>query len=388
MSETPDGRDWRLLTLATLLFGYGFGIQLGAGPSFAAGYLHLPREGLGLLESCREIPGLVMAGTLGLVASFALPRLAGVSLLVLGLGIGLTPLATDLAGLIVVNVVWSVGLHLWLTVQPNLTMLLAPEGRHGYSLGLMNRNSALAMMTGLLSVRLLGGWIGFTGIFTLGGAAAALGCAFALPISRKETPGASGRIVLRLAYWRYYALMLLDGGRRQLVQTFALLILVREFSQSAATVATLLLVSSGLTLAASATVGRWTDRFGERRVLSTYYALVALVFFGYTQISAVSRGWHLPAVGLFAGLFLVDNLLFTASVGIQTYIRHAAPPEELSASLAMGLTWNHIAAVTVPLLASYLWARYGYERIFLWGIVLAAASWVTCFTLPRRPATA
>ncbi|MCC2671993.1 MAG: major facilitator superfamily protein, partial [Armatimonadetes bacterium] len=163
---------------------------------------------------------------------------------------------------------------------------------------------------------------------------------------------------------------------------------VKEFRVPIETVALLLLVNSGLTMAAAPIVGRWTDRYGERRVLSIYYLLVAGVFFLYTRITEASSILGMRPEWLFYGIFAVDNLLFTASVGIQTYIRHTAPREDLSASLAMGLTWNHIAAVSVPLVAGLIWAAYGYERIFLCGIGLAVASFAMCLTLPVRQAAA
>jgi MFS family permease len=150
-------------------------------------------------------------------------------------------------------------------------------------------------------------------------------------------------------------------------------------------VAVLLLVNNALTMLAAPVVGRWTDRLGERKVLTTYYALVAVIFFGYTRITHVAAASGISPEWLFYGLFAVDNLLFTASVGIQTYIRHTATPEDLSPSLAMGLTWNHVAAVSVPLVAGFIWERFGYQQIFLWGIGLAVLSSAMCLTLP--PAT-
>lgn len=108
-----------------------------------------------------------------------------------------------------------------------------------------------------------------------------------------------------------------------------------------------------------------------------------MVFFAYTRIGHVAAATGAPAALLFAGVFTLDNLLFTGSVGIQTYIRHTAPRDELSPSLAMGLTWNHVAAVTAPLAAGWIWKHFGYERIFLYGIGLALASLAMCLTLPK-----
>src|SRR5207249_4656291 len=118
-------------------------------------------------------------------------------------------------------------------------------------------------------------------------------------------------------------------------------ILVKEFNVDFRAVAVLLLVNNTVTMAASPVVGRWTDRYGERRVLTIYYGLVAAIFYTYTRIHTLAGLTGLPALWLFYGIFAVDNLLFTGSVGIQTYIRHTAPREDLSPSLAMGITWNH-----------------------------------------------
>jgi predicted MFS family arabinose efflux permease len=377
--------DWNLLAAATIAFGLGFGINLGSFPNFAAQHLGVSREALGLLESLREVPGLLTAGIIGLLAGFAEPRLAAVALGVLGLGVGLTGQVDSYWPLVACNVLWSVGLHTWMTVQPSLALTLSREGHHGHGLGLMNRYSAFAMMGGLLTVLLLARPLGYGLTFALGGLAIAAGAFFVRRIRPDRGGGLHLRLVFRRAYWRYYLLMLLDGGRRQVVDTFAILILVREFGAGIQAVAALLIAGNALTMLVAPTVGRWTDRYGERRVLTAYYALVAGLFFAYTRIPESAAALGLAPAVVFYAVYSLDKLLFTASVGIQTYIRHTAPREDLSPSLAMGITWNHIAAVSVPLAAGVIWEQYGYERIFLCGIGLALTSLAMCFTLPRHP---
>lgn len=383
-SDAATRRDWLLLAAATVAFGLGFGITFATIPNFSAQHLGIPPQQLGWLESFREVPGLLTAGIIGLLASFAEPRLAALALGLMALGFGATGFAGSFWPLVACNVIGSIGLHTWLTVQPSLTLTLSRAGHHGHGLGMMSRYQALAVMAGLLFVRFVAQPIGYPATFAFAGLCAAAGIFFVSRIPVERGGGLQERLVFRPAYWRYYALMLLDGGRRQVVQIFAVLILVREFSVPIQTVALLLLLNNGLTMAAAPVVGRWTDQCGERRILTVYYALVAVVFFGYTRITAASTAWDVRPEWLFAGLFAVDNLLFTASVGIQTYIRHTAPREELSPSIAMGLTWNHVAAVSVPLVAGWIWARFGYERIFLCGIGLALTSMLMCLTLPHR----
>lgn len=382
--EAADRRDWLLLAAATVAFGLGFGINSGTSPSFAVEFLGLERSRLGLLEALREVPGLLTAGIIGVLCFMAEPRLGVLALGLLGLGIAATGQVRSYWPLVACNVLWSTGLHVWLTVQPAMTLSLSRAGRHGYGLGLMSRYQALAIMAGLLAVRFLARPLGYGALFALGGAAVVVGCLFLWRIPNHRGGGLGLRLVLRPAYWRYYGLMLLDGGRRQVVLTFAVLILLKEFSVGIEVVAVLLLVNSGITMIAAPAVGRWTDIFGERRVLSAYYALVMAVFFAYTRITDVAALTGIAPAALFCVVFALDNLLFTASVGIQTYIRHTASREDLSPSLAMGLTWNHVAAVTVPLAAGVIWERYGYQRIFLCGMGLALGSLVMCQALPHR----
>lgn len=376
--------DWRMLTAATVAFGLGFGITIGTAPGFAVEFLKIEPQRLGLLESLREVPGLLTAATIGILAFLPEARLLLLALVLMAAGFALTGQVRDYWPLVACNILWSLGLHVWLTVQPALTLSLSRAGHAGYGLSLMNRTMAVSTMAGLLFVRLFAGALGFGLTFLCSGLAVAAGCLYAARIPLDRGGGLGLRLVFRPRYWRYYLLMLLDGGRRQLVQTFAILILLREFGVGFQTAAGLQILNYSLTMLAAPMVGRWTDRHGERRVLVIYYALVAVVFLCYTQIAGVSRATAISGAWLFAFIFAFDNLLFTASVGIQTYIRHTATPEDLSPSLAMGVTWNHIAAVTVPLGAGWIWATYGYERIFLCGIGLAGLSLLTCLLLPRR----
>ena len=54
-----------------------------------------------------------------------------------------------------------------------------------------------------------------------------------------------------------------------------------------------------------------------------------------------------------------------------TYLNKIAPKSDLKATLAMGVTMNHIAAVGAPLVGGLIWMKLGYEIIFLSGGVIA-----------------
>jgi predicted MFS family arabinose efflux permease len=375
VKPTSSHRDWLLLAGTTLAFSFGFGIYSGLIPNFAAEHLRLRREDLGLLESLREVPGLLTAGIIGLLAGIREPRLATLAMAVLALGIGFTGQAHGFWPLVACSVFWSIGLHVWLTLQPSITLTLSPPERHGRSLGMIARYGSVAILAGLLFVAATGQRLSYPAAFGLAGGVITLGCLAAFLITPTRGGGLEQRLVFRPRYRLYYILMLCDGGRRVLIQTFVLLILVREFHLPRHDVAALMLGTNTLTMILSPVVGGWVDRFGERRVLSLYYLAVAGIFIAYTQAASAKT---------FAAIYLVDNALFTCSVGIPTYARRLCPPEELSPTLAMGLTMNHVAAVSVPVTAGYLWAALGYRTIFWGGFALALVSLTGCRWLPGK----
>ena len=57
-----------------------------------------------------------------------------------------------------------------------------------------------------------------------------------------------------------------------------------------------------------------------------------------------------------------------------TYLNKIAPPQDLKPTLAMGVTMNHVAAVSVPLIGGLAWASFGYQIIFIGGAVFTLIS--------------
>ena len=49
----------------------------------------------------------------------------------------------------------------------------------------------------------------------------------------------------------------------------------------------------------------------------------------------------------------------------------ADTPQELTSTLAMGVSVNHIASMTIPALAGAIWVAFGYQRVFLAAAAMA-----------------
>jgi MFS family permease len=106
---------------------------------------------------------------------------------------------------------------------------------------------------------------------------------------------------------------------------------------------------------------------GERRVLWTYYGVLLGVFVAYAFLDQV---WLLYAV------FVLDGVLGVATTAFTTYVNRIAPPPEHTGLLSMGVAFNHVAAVAMPLVGGILWNTVGYRWAFLIGIPAALASMV------------
>lgn len=336
--------------------------------------------GFGRVEAIRETPGILSAAMNGAVSHLPEPVVAALAIAVLGLGYAGYYWATGVGSLIGMSFLWSCGFHAWAPLSGALGVSLAPEDSRGELLGKIASAGAVGTVAGYLTIALaavalhtdthslhLYKWMYFAaGLVGLIGAAAVYRISHDVGCSLKP------RMIIRRRYGLYYILQALEGGRKQVFITFAAFVLVLRYHADPKTMAILLLINYVIAFAVAPTFGRWIDRIGERKVLSANYIALILVFIGYATISSI---W-----GLYA-LFCLDNVLFTFSIALTTYVGKIAPENELTPTLAMGTTSNHLIAVVVPLIGFALWTRYGYQVCFVGGaavvgLQLLAVQWL------------
>lgn len=369
-------RDWILLAGLTFCFSFGFAVYNGIFQNFIREVLHVSPSQLGVLESLRELPGLLTAPIAGTLVALAEPRLAGMALLVCALGIGAMGTAGNYWTLVGLNVFWSVGFHLWSSVSPAITLSLAGGREGGRHLGRMGAVGSLAVLVALGSARLLKQYLSYKALFLTAGTAIAIAALVAFLLSAHAASGARQPIILRREYSLYYVLTFLEGCRRQIFSTFASYVLILVYGTSVQTMLTLAFVNATLGVIAAPTVGRLIDRFGERRMLALYYVLIACVFAGYATFRDAR---------LLYALFVTDSLLFSFSMGITVFLNRIVHKGELTPSLAMGTTMNHIAAVIMPVLGGVLWKVLDDYRIPFWiGFGVVFLSLIAVQRIPHR----
>lgn len=371
-------RDWAVFTALNFFFAFGFALYSGVFQNFLRDVLHAHALQLGQLESLRELPGLLAAVLSGALVALAEARIAGLGLLIAGLGIGATGLTTRFAPLIVVTVFWSVGFHLWVTVAPAITLTLSRGQESGRHLGRVAAVQSAATL-GALSFawatahfHLVRGYSAYCGIAGASIVAASVLC---MLLSARHTTGVRRRrLIVRREYGLYYLLSFLEGCRRQIFSIFASFALILIYHTKIEAMLALQLVNAVLITYTAPAIGRLVDRRGERGPLTFYSVGLIAVFLGYATFQNV---------GALYALFLIDNVLFSFGVGFTTYLNRIVHPDELTPCLAMGVTMNHIAAVTVPAGGAWLWERLGnYQAPFWVGVVIAAISLLATQRLP------
>jgi len=292
-----------------------------------------------------------------------------------GLGLGSYIFVPDYKWLVVASLVWSQGLHVWMPLPQSMTLALAEPGRAGYRLGQVRAAGAAGAGVGLVAALAMS-YLGVTirPLFVMAGVAAILGAVACLGIPRQiKTPGP--RYVHRREYRLYYVLSFLEGWRKQIFVAFAGYLLVKEYGVE---LTTMLMLAIGFQVVGwfgSPLVGRLIDRVGERPVLVFYFACLTVFFIGYAFIRDRT---------ILCALYVIDSAFFVFAMALTTYVNKIAPPSERTATLSMGVAYNHVAAVAMPLLGAMIWQSWGYQWVFMAGAAAAAVSIGPALCLPKH----
>lgn len=373
-------RNTLLIAFGILTLNFALGIHMCTWMNFLKEDIHLPVAMVGVVESLRETPGVVSVFLVALLSVMAHRTAAGVCLIVFAVGMAGYFWVTDVLSLVWVSVVWSLGFHVWSPFSGSMVLDTAPPGRVGAHVGRMQSVGFAATFAGLALIFGLGKLWQMQVInvpiyrlaYLFGGAIALAGAAASFAIDKGIGKPPTRRLLWKRKYWLYYLLTLLEGCRKQIFLTLAVLVLVKIHNTPVHHIAAMMILYNFANWFGSPVVGRAIDRFGQRPIMTINYAGVTLVFIGYSLF----RQW--PVLYL---LYCLDNLFNVFNIALTTYLKRIAPPEDIAPSLGMGMTANHVASVIVPLVACYIWERVDYRIPFIFGSLVAltsliAAQWV------------
>jgi predicted MFS family arabinose efflux permease len=369
--------DFYYFFAAVFIYGFSFAIVNSILNNFLNDSFALSGFRRGMLELPRELPGFLVIFFSALFGFLCSRRLAALSHILAAIGIFLIGhFSTGYGIMLMWLFIGSLGQHVFIPLTSAIGMEFAGEGNFGKKLGQLNSAGNIATIIGSFLVFIGFRFLNFNFSFSFTIAAAGLLISAVLLYAMKpdKIHPEHSKFTLRKEYGLYYWLCILFGTRKQIFLTFAPWVLVTVFKQSTAMVATLMTIGGVIGIFFNPLLGRVIDRFGERRVLMIEAFLLVFVCIGY----GFSR-WFLPeklAFLLAAACFIIDQLLMFTGIARATYLKKiAVKPEDVSQTLSMGVSIDHIFSITLALLSGFIWKAFGYQYVFLLGSFIAVVNY-------------
>lgn len=381
-------RELKLFAFASLAMGMAYSIFDSTFNNFLNERYALSGFQRSIIELPRELPGFLVVFVSALLWFLCSRRLGAWSLLFSFLGVLLIGFfAPTYVIMVFFLFIYSLGQHLFMPVASSIGMELAEPGRTGKRLGQLNAIRNLATIAGSFLVFLGFKYLGFTFQHSFVMVAIGLGIAAVLMFAMKPEENLRPRLFLKLhrEYRLFYLLNVLSGSRKQIFITFAPWVIVTVFNQPTQTLATLLTIGGVIGIIFQPFLGRMIDQLGERFVMACEAVLLVVVCLGYGFSKFV-----LPAGPAFIAVcvfYLLDQMLFSVSMARAMYIKKIAlQPDDVQPALAAGVTIDHIFSILIALLGGTIWNAFGFQYVFLLGVVIAIISFFVVLQvhIPQR----
>jgi len=367
LTDAERKATFRSVLNATMGLEFGLGLQRGIFNNFVVETLNIQPDQLGLVQSIREIPGLLTAPLAVVQGFFRENVYAGLCLLITAAGLFLHTTVFNFPMLVVATLVLSTGFHLFYPAQSSIVMKTALPEERATRMGQMNSGANAASLISFLVVMVVSKAKGtnYSLMHLLAAVFAVIG---GLMVLTRPMPGVGSggrKMNYDPRFMSYYILTFLGGSRRQITTTFAGYLLVESFGTPVGVMVLLSAISSVVAILTRPLIGKVVDSWGEQNSLIVNYALVIGLFVGYAMVGS--------AIPLYI-IYVLDHGLIGFDVAITTHLGKIAPKEVLSSAYAMGQTVNHITGVSVPALGGFLWKAMGGQAVFLSGALIALVS--------------
>jgi predicted MFS family arabinose efflux permease len=355
----PQRQDVSLLTIALNTFAlfFGFTVWRVMFNNFAKEVLDVTPTQIGMIQSVREIPGL-LGFTVGALALYmAEVRIATLSIVLTGAGLILVGHSDSVFMLGVGTLVMSVGFHGFASSNQALLLHFIKTKESGRAQGKIASVESMAGVVATLAVLLTTLFVGYRQTLTAFGIIVILvGVYFTFVLKSNRAKEEERRVTLKRKYSLYYVLSFLRGCRRHIFTTFAIFLLVANHRISISAAALLFLVSNLVNIYIYRRIGVLVEKWGERTVLAGSSFFLIFIFSGYA---------YLPWLPLLAVFYVLDNVLYGSSIALHSYIRKISDRADLTSCISFSVTVNHISAVILPILGGVMWQLLGYKATFL-----------------------
>jgi predicted MFS family arabinose efflux permease len=359
-----------LFIAAGALIGMSQSIDTSIANNFFNDVFHITVTQRTILEIPREFPGLMVVFVSGALMFLGDIRIAFAATLLAALGmICLGTLSSSFGVMMIWLVMYSMGQHLFMPLSNSIAMSLADKKSIGKVLGTMNGlNTAVFLATSLVTALVFRYVeVNYAVTYTVGalgylGAAILIFRMKPLKIGMKRS-----KIFLKKEFSLFYVLSIVNGARKQIFLTFGPWVLIKVFGQSVSTFAAIGFATAAIGIFFKPLVGRLIDRRGEKFVLGAEALLLFLVCAGYAAAEKTS-----VALGLIIACYVADQLLNAAGMARATYVsKIAVHKDDVSPTLSMGLSLDHVVSMFIPFAGSLVWNAFGYQYVFVAGALIA-----------------
>ncbi len=379
MTEQKRQQAVRLFVAVLALTALANGLGNNILSNYFNEVFHINEVQRGFIEIPRESPGIlcmVLVAALGFLGnlwmSVVAQSLVLVGFIVLG---GMSP---GYGVMLVFMFIHSLGMHFFMPLNDAISMDLAEQGKVGTTLGKFKGVNTLFAMVAAVLV-----FFGFrTGLFSfgtkiilpfaIGGIATAgavvLLAVMALSMPQKDTVK-NHKLLFRKQYMPYYMVTLAYGCQKRIKIVFAPWVIINLLGQGADTVALLTIVVHLAGTWLAPIIGRMLDKLGVRKMLWVEALYIAVSFSVMGLLAGMLAGGTFDLgdslTWLVFGTYVLC-VLFEQFNMVHSYMMRtiALDPSEVTRTLSVGLSVDHIMAIIASPIMGLIWNAWGVQYVF------------------------
>lgn len=377
MTEQNRQRAVRLFVAVLALTALANGLGSNIFSNYFNEVFHINEVQRGFIEIPRESPGIlcmVLVAALGFLGNLWMSVVAQ-ALVLVGL-IVMGWLSPGYGVMLVFLFIHSLGMHFFMPLNDAISMDLAEKGKVGETLGKFKGVNTLFAMVAAVMV-----FFGFrTGFFSfqagtilpfaLGAAATAGAVALlaimAVSLSQRDAVK-NHKLLFRKRYMPYYMVTLAYGCQKRIKIVFAPWVIINLLGRGADTVALLTIVVHLAGTWLAPVIGKLLDRLGVRRMLWVEAVYIAASFsvMGLLAGMLTDRSFGGPFTWLVYGAYVLC-VLFEQFNMVHSYMMRsiALDPSEVTRTLSVGLSVDHVMAIIASPVMGLIWHAWGVQYVF------------------------
>ncbi len=346
-----------------------------------------------MLETPRELPGLLTVVMIGILNGLGDIRIAAAANIIGGIGLLLFGLAPNQYSLILLFlVIYSTGQHLYLPMNSSITMSFAKGENFGQRMGQIQGLGSLSIIiaSGVLFLLYRFFDVSYQTVFVIAAIAMTLsGVLFLFMKSDGNEIVSKKRFVFRKEYYLYYIMSIVNGARKQITLTFVPWLIIDIFQQPVTTLTMLFFIVCVINIFFKPWFGSLIDKRGERYAMQLEAIVMFVACIGFIFAKQLfSFSTALIIVGI---CYVIDKLMESASMARATYAKRLSrDPSEVARTLSMGLSMDHVVSMMIPVLAGYVWysnGADGYRYVFIGALFISLLNFFIASKLERKNPT-